>query len=285
MLKYYYLLFSTLIIGSCSLADNDQPIPSYLVINDVNVVTTANQGLPTHNIKDIWVYADNALLGVYELPTRVPILVKDESTRFTIYAGIRNNGETGRSFIYRLMVPEEFTLPLAPGEEVEKVLSFSYTENTIFDFVESFESSGHIFTLDLDENEETTIVVTDESAIAGQKSGKIKLDTENHKISVATIFSYDRAQNAGSDSYLEMDYKCDVPFFVGVIYVQQGQEVTQPLLVVNPQAEWNKLYVDFTTILTSPVLENYRVYFTTDLAPLNADSGEIFLDNLKFIHL
>lgn len=285
MLKYYYLLLSILFLGSCSLTDSDQPIPSYLVINKINVFTTENQGVPTHKISDVWVYADNELIGVFEIPSKIPIIVKGDTTKFTISPGIRNNGETSRSFIYLLMDAEQFTIPLAPGEEVEKELTFSYSQNAVFDFVESFESIGHIFTLDLDNNSETFIEITDEDAVAGSKSGKISLDAINNDIGVATIFSYDRSQNSGRDSYLEMDYKCDIPFFVGVIYVQEGQEVTQPLLVVNPKDDWNKIYVDFTQILTSPVLETYRVYFTTNLDPLNQTSGEIFLDNLKFVHL
>lgn len=285
MFKNYLIFFSILLFGGCSLTDSDQPIPSYLTVNEVDVFTEVGQGNPTHKITDLWVYADNELIGVFALPASIPILVDSETTNFTIYPGIRNNGETGRSFIYRLMKAQEFELALSPGEEVEKSFTFTYIDNAIFDFVESFESQGHIFTLDLDDDVETYIEATSETAIAGSKSGKISLSTTNNNIGVATIFNYERSQNSGSDSYLEMDYKCDIPFFVGVIYVQEGQEVIQPLLVINPQEDWNKIYVDFTEILTSPVLETYRVYFTTDLEPLNETSGEIFLDNLKFVHL
>ena len=285
MFKYYFLLFSILIISGCSLTDSDQPIPSYLIINDVDVFTKQNEGAPTHKISDVWVYADNQLVGVFEVPTKIPLLVNGETTEFKIFPGIRNNGENSRSFIYRLMEAQDFEIPLAPGEEVERSLVFTYTENAIFDFIEGFESDEHIFTLNLDDNDETNIVSTNESAIAGQKSGKISLDQTNNEIAVASIFKYEREQNAGSDSYLEMDYKCTIPFFVGVIYVQEGEEVTQPLLVVNPKEDWNKIYVDFTEILTSPVLENYRIYFTTDVEPLDQNEGEVFLDNLKFVHL
>jgi len=268
------------------LTDSDAPIPSYLIINDVSVFTTPDEGAPTHNISDIWLTADNELIGVFELPAKIPLITKGDSTKLRISPGFRNNGEVSRSFTYNLMNPLEFTIPLAPAEEVEIPLTFTYIDNAIFDFVESFESSGHIFTLDIDGNPATNIEVTEESAIAGSRSGKISLDQTNSFISAGTIFKYEGSQNAGSDSYLEMDYKCDIPFFVGVIYIQEGQEVTLPLLFVNPKENWNKLYVDFTQILTSPLLESYRIYFTTDLEPLeNQETGEIFLDNLKFVHL
>jgi hypothetical protein len=284
MLKYYYLLLSILVFGGCSLTDNDQPIPSYLIINDVSVFTTQNQGAPTHKISDVWVYADNQLVGVFEVPTRIPLLVNGDTTLFKIFPGIRNNGEKSRSFIYHLLDAHDFELALAPGEEVEKSFVFTYSEDVIFDFIEGFESDDHLFTLNLDNNDETNIVSTDESSASGLRSGKISLDDTNNEIAVASIFKYQRAQNAGIDSYLEMDYKCDMPFFVGVIYVQEGQEVTQPLLVVNPKEDWNKIYIDFTQVLTSPVLETYRIYFTTDVEPLSQTNGEVFLDNLKFVH-
>lgn len=284
MLKYYYLLFLIPILGGCSLTDSDQPIPSYLVINEVNVFTTENQGAPTHNLSDVWVSVDNQLIGVFEIPTRIPIIVTEETTKIKISPGFRNNGENSRSFIYNLMTSQEMTMPIVPGEEIELTPTFAYSENAIFDFVEGFESSGHIFTLDLDSIPETFIDITDEDAIEGSKSGKISLNETYNDIAVATIFNYDRSLNAGSESYLEMDYKCDIPFFVGVIYVQDGKSVTQPLIALNTQEDWNKIYIDFSLILTSPSIVNYRVYFTTSVEPLDVPSGEIFLDNLKFVH-
>lgn len=286
MLKYYYLLIPILFLGSCSLTDNDNPIPTYIIINDVSVFTTPDEGDPTHNITDVWITADNELLGVFPLPAKIPVIAKGDSTKLRISPGFRNNGEASRSFTYNLMNPQELVMALTPGQEVELSLTFTYIDNAIFDFVESFEGSGHIFTLDLDGDDVTNIEISDESAVAGTNSGKISLDRTNSFISAGTIFKYEGSQNAGSDSYLEMDYKCDMPFFVGVIYIQEGQEVSQPLLFVNPKEDWNKLYVDFTEILTSPLLESYRIYFTTDLEPLTGqETGEIFLDNLKFIHL
>lgn len=284
MFKYLILSLITFSMVSCSLIDNDAPIPAYIVVNDVSVFTKENEGEPTHNITEVWAYADNQLLGVYPLPAKIPVILNEKDIDFTIFPGFRNNGEQSRSFTYNLMNTFEFTDNLEPGEEKEISPKFTYKEQAKFDFVEGFESTSHIFTLDLDENEATQIVSSSEDKKVGSKSGKISLNTANSFISAATIFNFDGSNNAGSDSYLEMDYKNDVPFFVGVIYVQDNQEISQPLLVVNPKEDWNKIYVDFTSILTSPAITSYRLYFTTDLEPLEVDSGEIFIDNLKFVH-
>jgi len=288
-LEHYNILFLLLIgvftFSQCTLLDNEQPIPAYLKIDSINITTAAGQGEATHDLTDVWVSANGVLLGTFELPANIPIIVDENPTSIIISPGFRNNGETSRSFTYNLMKPITLNENLEPGQILEPELVFRYNENVIFDFVEDFESSGHIFTLELDDDETTKIVRSSEEQANGSFSGKIALTTEHPEIITGTILRYDGDLNAGSDSYLEMEYKNDVPFGVGVIYVQEGEEVTQPLIVLNPKDEWNKIYIDYTSILTSPLIESYRVYFSTDLGPLNATEGNIFIDNVKFVHL
>ncbi len=274
-----------MIFANCTLTDSEQPLPAYLEITDVNIATNQFQGEPTHKITDVWAYADNQLLGVFELPCKIPILTNGETTDFLIFPGFRNNGERSRSFTYNVMDQLRFTETLAAGDIIQKSLTFSYKDEAKFDFVEGFEGGSHIFTRELDENENSRIITTTEDKKSGTQSGKISLTEENPLISVASIFDYNRIDNAGLDSYFEMDYKNDVPFFVGALYQQEGQLISQPLIVLNPSDEWNKIYIDFTSILSSPVIDNYSVYITSDIATLAESSGTIYLDNLKFVHL
>lgn len=284
MIKYLYFLFISVIFVNCTLTDSDQPIPSYLEITDVNITTNQFQGEPTHKITDIWAYADNQLLGVFELPCKIPVLTTGETTEFLIFPGFRNNGERPRSFTYNVMDQLRFTETMAEGEVIQKSLTFSYKDEAIFDFIEGFEGGSHIFTRELDDNENSIIELSTDDKKSGAQSGKICITEENPIVSVACIFDYKRIDNAGLDSYFEMDYKNDVQFFVGVLYEQEGQILTQPLIVIKESAEWNKIYIDFTSILSSPLIVNYSVYIT-NLEPTTADSGTIYLDNLKFVHL
>lgn len=270
---------------NCTLTDSEQPLPAYLEITDVNISTSQFQGDPTHKITDVWAYADNQLLGVFELPCKIPVLTNRETTEFLIFPGFRNNGERSRSFTYNLMDQLRFTETMAAGDVIQKSLTFSYKDDVKFDFIEGFEGGSHIFTRDLDDDEISRIVTTTEDKKSGAQSGKISLTEENPLISVASLFEYSRDDNAGLDSYFEMDYKNDIPFFVGALYQQEGQLVSQPLIVLNPSDEWNKIYIDFTSILSSPVIDNYSVYITTDLESLPESTGTIYLDNLKFVHL
>jgi hypothetical protein len=285
MMKYIYLLVVVVLLTNCTLTDNDQPIPAYLEITGVDISTTPSQGAPSHKITDVWAYADNQLLGVFEIPCKIPILINNETTDFLIFPGFRNNGDKSRSFTYNVMNQFRFTENIAPGDIIQKSLTFTYKEDVIFDFVEGFEGGSHIFTRELDDDLSTRIIQTTEDKKSGAQSGKITLTAENPFISVGNIFDFNRIDNAGLDSYFEMDYKNDIPFFVGVIYQQEGEEVINPLILLNPtDGEWNKIYIDYTSILSSPAIDNYSVYITTDLESLDLSSGTIYLDNLKFVH-
>ena len=270
---------------NCTLTDSDQPLPSYLEITDVNITTNQFQGEPTHKITDVWAYADNQLIGVFEIPCKIPVLTNNETTEFLIFPGFRNNGERSRSFTYNLMNQVRFTESLSEGEVIQKSLTFTYKDDAKFDFIEGFEGGSHIFSRELDENEASRIVTTTEDRRSGAQSGKICLTEENPLLSVACIFNYSRIDNAGLDSYLEIDYKNDIPFFVGVLYEQEGLIQSQPLILLNPSDEWNKIYIDYTSILSSPLIVDYTVYITADLETLSVDTGTIYLDNLKFVHL
>jgi len=160
MIKYLYILFISVLFANCTLTDSDQPIPAYLEITDVNVNTIQSQGEPTHKITDVWAYADNQLIGVFEIPCKIPVITTGETTEFLIFPGFRNNGERSRSFTYNLMDQLRFTETIAPGEVIQKSLTFEYKEDVIFDFVEGFEGGSHIFTRDLDGDEISRITNT-----------------------------------------------------------------------------------------------------------------------------
>ena len=54
--------------------------------------------------------------------------------------------------------------------------------------------------------------------------------------------------------------------------------------VVTEQDDWNKIYIDFTLALASPTVTDYRVMFLTTVDGTGRSSGEVFIDNVKFVH-
>ena len=91
-MKHLTCLF-LLILLSCEKVDTNT-IPGFIKINDISL----NSNIST-NITDAWVYIDDNLQGVYELPTNFPIL-EEGIHKLRIKAGIKDNGIGGTRIPY-----------------------------------------------------------------------------------------------------------------------------------------------------------------------------------------
>jgi hypothetical protein len=88
----------------------------------------------------------------------------------------------------------------------------------------------------------------------------------------------------GREAFIEINYKCNVPFQVGLRTTKLGVDISQSVLTVNPKEEWNKLYIsigdDVSTLLTG----TYKVILYAKL-PANQTSGFVLVDNIKVLYL
>lgn len=273
-----------MLVSSCSLTDSDAPSPMFLDIPSVGIQTTPDQGAPTHKFTDVWVTADGVNLGVFPLPAKVPVIIDGkESVDISLFPGIRNNGVTSSAFIYSLMQPVSYTLDAVVGSEVTLTPDFSYKDEAKFDFVESFEGAS-IFIFNGTSHNGADIASSTETAASGQRSGKISLNTVNTTAEVGTIVPYSGSDNGGSDSYLEFEYKTEVPIFAGLYVTENGLTRQVYDAVVTEKSEWNKIYIDFTLALASPTVTDYRVMFLTTIDGTGRTDAEVFIDNVKFVH-
>ena len=84
-IKRTILFLIMICILSCNKEESTE-VPSYLKID--NILLDDNS---THNITDAWIYIDDNLQGVYELPAHFPLLVTGKH-KLRIKAGIKENG-------------------------------------------------------------------------------------------------------------------------------------------------------------------------------------------------
>ena len=85
------ITFVTII--SCEKANIDE-MPCYININDIELEENI-----TNNITDAWVYIDDNLQGVYELPANFPVLANGKH-KLRIKAGIKDNGIASTRITY-----------------------------------------------------------------------------------------------------------------------------------------------------------------------------------------
>ncbi len=214
--------------------------PSYISIKSIYLDSTT-----TSNITDAWVYIDDFLQGVYELPTDFPVLASGVH-KLRVKAGIKDNGIASSRIAYPFyssyIIDEQ---NFDSRTTIEIIPEINYLDSAKF-FTEDFDGSG--LSLDTD----SASFSTDETDGIDGEYGEITL-TDSMLISEITTYELDNLPQAGAPVYLELDYKCNTQFLVGVYVNFPGSVLQKDLLWVNPKEDWNKIYVNLTSTISEGV--------------------------------
>ena len=117
-MKYIYL-FVLLLFGLSGCVKNN-PLPVWLEINKWTLVSNGATGVNdpkalAHNFSDVWVYVDGKVIGVFEVPCKIPVLASG-NCKLSLYPAIKNNGMASAKKIYPFTDPFETTMQLTEGE-------------------------------------------------------------------------------------------------------------------------------------------------------------------------
>ena len=126
MKKITYLV-ALLIISACQKEENPNTIPAYLKIDTI----TLDENNTTTNITDAWVYVDDQLQGVYELPATFPVLETDSQT-LRIKAGIKSNGIASSRIAYPFYASFIDTVLFTPNQTITVNPTVSYLDSLDF---------------------------------------------------------------------------------------------------------------------------------------------------------
>ena len=270
--SFPYFIILIFIFISC---DKEEEIPSYIEINDFNLTSNSSFGENTENITDVWIYIDENLQGVYEIPVTFPVLNKGLQN-IRIKAGVKANGIASTRIQYPFYTSYLDTVELVENETINISPSFSY--NSSFDaIVEDFESSGTI--VDSTINSEIDFTIQQNNS---NHYGYALIEEPNINFEISTQELILPQQ--GAPVYLEIDYKSSTEFLVGM-YINYSQDVVRrDLLWVTPKQEWNKIYINLTqTVSESIGAESFKVFLNMRRNEPSL-SEEINFDNIKILY-
>ena len=284
IIKFIAIFFFIILIQySCN--NTEAKIPAYIYIDNIELETNiVTQGAPTQNITDIWVYVDGAAIGVFDKQQLIPILADDfQNTEIILVPGIRDNGikqDIQNYFLYK-----EITLNknLEPGiiDTIDAV--FRYVDHAEFVFIEDFEN-GNIFNKEVDGDEYTSIKITGDNPRSGKKCGIIELTKDHDLLEATTKLDYYNLPKKGNLVYLELDYKGNNEFVVGISGKDTGgNEYKSDFILLKQQDKWNKIYLNLTKEIQKSGLQSYKIYFRAQYNDKN-ETSTIFLDNIKLLY-
>ncbi len=279
--------FVVFLLISCD-PNDEEGIPSYIQIGQIDLVTLPGQGTASHNITDAWVYIDDKLIGAFELPVTFPVLKSGEQ-EVVIYAGIKINGISATRAPYPFYDPFVANVALSRGiiTKIENV-QVSYGSNTTFSWMENFNSGA--VSIDTTSASETRLLKISDPEMVFSHPGEhnpfsamASITGDKLRFECATINNYDLPKG-GRPVFLEMNYKNDYNLTVGLMIVLQGQPIQHPILVLNPSTEWNKIYINLThTISNFYQSDDFRVFLGFVKSP-DTETATIYLDHFKLVH-
>lgn len=276
------LLFSILILTSCNPEEKD---PAFLYIDQYSFNTGPGEGTSSEKITEVWVYVNDQVVGITDLPARIPIIETGAAT-IGIFPGIKNNGLSSMRIKYPFYQGYTFSKTLQPLQVDTVVPSFSYFDDLLI--VEKNYDGTSPSAVGLTNNQ-AELLIADDPAIAfeGERCGHYKLAAGNSLLA----FKDDQnlTFNSGEVIFLEMNYSSNSKFSIGLIGREGTTDKKHLAVVVNPTTDgtlapvWNKIYIDLGLIVSqNPNASYFEVYFesTPDTAgePVN-----LYLDNLKLV--
>lgn len=264
-------LFSLLLITSCSKGPNDG-IPAYIQVDGVSVNAKVGQGSSSHLISTLWIESEGENLGAYEMPVLAPILVNGER-QVILNAGVFIRGDYFNREIYPAYQPYKATVSFVPGETLSINPTFEYYDETEFPLIEDFENGNEFGGL-------PRTLIGDSNNIEG-KALWIKVDDATPMVKGVTSSPVDITPL--KKVYIEMEYKGDVDFAVG-IEALQGGVVSQSGYLDRFFAsdDWYKIYYDISNVVNSLDADNFNFYIEV-LKLDGVDESNLYIDNFKIV--
>lgn len=274
-----------LLLSACTKGDE---VPAFLEIPAVELVTTAGQGAPTAKITDAWVSLNGSLLGVWELPARVPALAQGTNT-ITVTPAIKRNGTFDDRLRYPFFNSWDGIVDLVQEGSSTIAPQTTYISQTEF-WIEAFEDAFGQFNVTDDSDTTLTRFIPSEhpelSYLDGSPIGGFVLAGDRTHM---RIYSDEDYEAPGGPVFLELDYRSNVVLTVGVLYSVGGSAIEDDYVYLVPTGEnsgnmpWNKIYIDLSPVFNSGIAER-DIFIEADL-PSGQGSAEVYLDNFKLLRV
>jgi len=289
-MKHVALLFCCAILLSACVRNNPKPI--WLSIDnwvlEANPQAIDDAGQLSQNLSEVWVYVDNKVIGVFELPCKIPVLASGSGIKVQLFPAIRNNGISATKKIYPFLEPVVMNMDLVEGETYEITPVTRYYSTVKF-WIEDFGSPSQV-KIDTDNLSNASLVLDNDPMIAmsvGNDYGHIHL-TASDSLWIGYTNENTVLPKSGSEVYMEIDYRNSNSVLTGVIAVSSSGIKDNPNISLNAQdassMKWKKIYIDLKEIVSfSTSAEYFKQYFRALLDEGNSQ-GDIYIDNIKLVH-
>ncbi len=276
----FILLAHLFLLSSCK---KYQPADSSFFIKSeqekITVSTTSRDGSGSHKITDLWLYVNGKYQGTYPNGSLMPVVSQGKGVKINVFAGIKNNGISDTRIPYPFFDFLTLDTLVESGKTVTRGFVFKYKAATTFTWMENFENT--VGTSIVNDGFDGVLDKAQPEDCFEGKSLRFTLPAGGTAARMVSTGDGFILPTSSGNVYLEIDYKCDTDFIVGLIG-SDGIEI--PAITIKKQLSWNKIYIQFSVAASSLATLKSNVYFKI-LKDSNGQTKQIFLDNIKLLYL
>ena len=280
---YISILFGTLIAAAgCNIINPKEQVPTYVHIDSFTFIGNPAYGSSSHKITNIRAYFNNGSVGNFDLPVTFPVLASSPGT-VLVLPGIDFDGLTDYPSVYPFYLGDTLALTPAPGTVINFKAKTSYSTSTItpLPFNANFDDSNPFKFVSGDDSLVRDITPAD--VFEGRGVGHIKLrapqDSSTNVSSVSFPLPYTK------DSYLELNYKSNMPVQIFITTMVNGVYVEDEIIGLNaPDFTWRKVYLGIAYFAAGNEGTAYNIIIRAQLNDnIGQTSGDAYFDNIKVV--
>lgn len=283
-ISFIFLLFTLVMLASssCDLINPEEQIPAFIRIDSIQLSTANGEGNTIDNFVDAWVYENEKLLGVYELPATVPVL-KDGLADIRVRAGVKLNGQVASRIPWLFTQDYQNEIDVFPDSVIHLNPTLSFNNWVSFDWLEDFEGSGN--TIVLSSNSAGSVSrVSGSEAFDGQ-SLKISIDDEETRVECVRGGDALPLPGQGTPVMLELTYRCNNSFVIGLYSDDPGGTIQQPVMSLKAKEEWNHIYINLTDAIGSNAnFYRHKPFFGFQREEGVEGEAYVYIDNIRLLH-
>ena len=291
--KTSHLLFLSLTIlwmagSGCTKQRAD--MPTWIEVDSLSFNPIGTSLTSSSRFTDVWVYANDNLVGGFELPARIPVL-SEGNTSLILYPGIQVNGLTALRSPYLKIQRFEQTINLVPGETIHlnpefKIDSLLLNSPNNFKFNEKFQNSSSAIAPTTGAYGDFQIYNSPD-AFEGGMCGLLRHNgAENTMAQIENTQWITLPKGDAGGIFFEMNYKCNTSFTVSLLAKPDDGGAIQKIGVIgiNESADWNKIYITLSNSVGSFTSgDQFKLAIGYTRQPAIA-TQEVYLDNLQIYY-
>lgn len=278
--KLLTLFLAATALTGCSRREAE--VPHMIHVPAIALETTPAEGTNSARIEDVWVYTETDVHGAFPLPADIPWPVSAGPATLRFLPGIRANAVSATRQPYPFYSTLELGIfPEAGGADT---LSFttSYNDFAQVMVVEDFELANR-FTESATSTAQVLRTTDPDWVFEGEAAGLVEM-TASTALLVAATNEQQLDLNPDGPCWLELDFKCNQAFAIGLEAHNLVQSERTPILVLNPtDGDWKKIYLDLGPVVRSATLASWFEVALDATFDGSVDTARIAIDNLKIV--